>query len=157
LGLSCPPLPDLLTRCEESARHLAQLAAGREDDHDPVARIRRERDRPTGGDRLVVGMGVKEHECVGHAPYSRAGPTDPSIGCRSPVRIFPPAPLRMFVLVTVVMMCADIAPAGAASPSRFGVSDDEIAIGSIVAATNPFGRPFADAYDGARAYFEALN
>src|SRR3954452_7727405 len=48
--------------------------------------------------------------------------------------------------------------AGAASGSdRPGVTDTEIKVGGVASVTNPLGGNYADAYDGAAAYFDQVN
>jgi ABC-type branched-subunit amino acid transport system substrate-binding protein len=46
---------------------------------------------------------------------------------------------------------------GAGSGGRTGVTDSEIRVGGVVGRTNPVGRPYADAFVGAEAYFDIVN
>jgi len=46
---------------------------------------------------------------------------------------------------------------GAGSAGRTGVTGDEIRVGGVVGKTNPVGRPYQDAFVGARAFFDLIN
>jgi ABC-type branched-subunit amino acid transport system substrate-binding protein len=49
------------------------------------------------------------------------------------------------------------APAGAQSGSAPGVTDKEIAVGAVLAKTNPTGIRYQDVVDGAQMYFDIVN
>lgn len=63
------------------------------------------------------------------------------------------------VLAVATSMLAMVAPAGAQSSSGSvpGVTAKEILVGGIAGVTNPIGRPYKDAFAGAKAYFDAVN
>ena len=64
------PLDELLARREGGGVVLAELALRRRDEHHSVAVALGARHRAARGDRLVVGVGVKQNECVRHARTS---------------------------------------------------------------------------------------
>ena len=66
LGLGTAPIGERLA-VGEIVGHLAVLAVGRHDEHDPVPLGVGARHRPAGGDRLVVGMGVEHDQRAHHA------------------------------------------------------------------------------------------
>lgn len=64
------------------------------------------------------------------------------------------------VLVVAVSATALVTPAGAQSSgagSVPGVTAKEILVGGIAGVTNPIGRPYKDAFNGAKAYFDMVN
>jgi ABC-type branched-subunit amino acid transport system substrate-binding protein len=46
---------------------------------------------------------------------------------------------------------------GSSGSGRPGVSDGKIRVGGVVGRTNPVGRPYADGFIGAKAYFDKIN
>jgi ABC-type branched-subunit amino acid transport system substrate-binding protein len=46
---------------------------------------------------------------------------------------------------------------GSGSGGRTGVTGDEIRVGGVVGRTNPVGRPYQDAFVGAKAFFDIIN
>ena len=71
-GLGHPTTGELLAVLQESRLHLAVLAAGGHDQHDPVTLVCGLAHHPRAGDALVVGMRVERHQC-GHAAEGTAG------------------------------------------------------------------------------------
>ena len=61
---SCSPGASASGACSPSSPRVA------DDEHDAMALALGARHRAAGGDRLVVGMGVKQNECVRHARSS---------------------------------------------------------------------------------------
>lgn len=65
----------------------------------------------------------------------------------------------MAMLVVAVSMATVVVPAGAQSSSGDvpGVTAKEILVGGVAGVTNPIGRPYKDAFVGAKAYFDMVN
>jgi len=68
----------------------------------------------------------------------------------------------VFVLMAVLVVAvstAMVVPAGAQSSSGDvpGVTAKEIVVGGIAGVTNPIGRPYKDAFNGAKAYLDMVN
>jgi len=67
--------------------------------------------------------------------------------------------VSMAALVVAVSMATVVVPAGAQSSSGDvpGVTAKEILVGGVAGVTNPIGRPYKDAFNGAKAYFDMVN
>jgi len=68
---------------------------------------------------------------------------------------------RVLVILAVLAVAAAsvgaFTPASAQSGAVPGVTDKEILVGGIAGVTNPIGRPYKDAFTGAKAYFDMVN
>jgi ABC-type branched-subunit amino acid transport system substrate-binding protein len=61
------------------------------------------------------------------------------------------------VVVLIVVALVGVAPAGAQTGGRPGVSATTIEVGGMAGVTNPVGQPYASGFDGAQAYFNYIN
>jgi ABC-type branched-subunit amino acid transport system substrate-binding protein len=70
---------------------------------------------------------------------------------------------RVFAVLTVLVLVAaacgneESGGGGSSGSGRPGVGDGKIRVGGVVGRTNPVGRPYADGFIGAKAYFDKVN
>ena len=79
--LGDPSVDEPLAGSERVGCVLAQLAARRGHEHDPVTFALGARHRAARGDGFVVGMGVKQDECVRHCSSWSSSCGAPHAGC----------------------------------------------------------------------------
>ena len=81
-GFHLAPVGQRLVGREHAVGDLAEVAAGREHEHDAVAGVGRERERAAHEDGLVVGVRVEGDERAGHPPMVRTRARDSTAGSR---------------------------------------------------------------------------
>ena len=89
-GLDLAPVGQRLVGCEHAVGDLAEVAAGREHEHDAVTGVGRERERAADEDGLVVGVRVEGDERAGHpAMVAHDARSQPVAGCPALLLRFP--------------------------------------------------------------------
>src|SRR5262245_42040946 len=77
------------------------------------------------------------------------------------MKVWTRASAIVVVLALAVAACGNSKSSGgsgaANSGDRPGVTDTEIKVGGVASVTNPLGGTYADAFDGAAAYFDQVN